>query len=141
MKGQVSVELLVVVGFIVLLFIPLLLFVYYKAGELNRGIQMLQGRLLSSKLAFIANSLGYLGDGSSLKAEFLLPDQVSKLEFKDYAESGSTGGEVLITLQDGSQVSQVTQFPLSSAQSYGGGANYKLEFLSENGKIMVSPSN
>ena len=135
-KGQVSVELLVVIGFVVVLFIPLLIFVYYKTNELNKDIDGLQSRLLSSKLAFIANSLGYLGGGSSMKTEFLLPDRVSTLQFRPLGD----GGEVLITLNDGSQVSQVTEFPFESPAIYQGGINYKLEFVSNGGEITVRPS-
>ncbi len=136
MKGQVSTELLVIIGFVVLLFIPLVLYVYYKTAELNMGIEGMQSRLLSSKLAFISNSLGSMGSGNSLKVEFTLPERVHSLEFKPLG----TGGKVLITLQDGSQVSQVTRFPFSSNQTYGGGINYKLELVSDNGTITVTPS-
>lgn len=136
-KGQVSVELMVVIGFIIMLFIPLIMLIYYKASELNTDIEGLESRLLVSKLAFISNSLGYMGDVNSLKAEFLLPEKVRSLEFKRLGQ----GGEVLITLKDGSQISQVTKFPFNSEKKYSGGSNYKLEFYSYGGEIIVTQSN
>ena len=136
-KGQVSTELLVVIGFVVLLFIPLIMLVYYKTSELNRDIDGMQSRLLTSKLAFIANSLGYMGSGNALKSEFTLPDRVRTLEFRPL---GAGGGEVLITLSDGSQVSQVTSFPFDSPAKYSGGNSYKLEFFSNGGVIYVKSS-
>ncbi|MDD5337624.1 MAG: hypothetical protein PHS02_04025 [Candidatus ainarchaeum sp.] len=136
MKGQVSTELLVVIGFVVLLFIPLIMVVYYKTNELNRDIGGMQSRLLTSKLAFIANSLGYLGSGNSLKSEFSLPEGVRTLEFNTLGN----GGEVRITLADGSQISQVTSLPFDSPGEYAGGGSYKLEFLSKGGKIYVTKS-
>ncbi len=135
-RGQVSTELLMIIGFVVLLFIPLVLFVYYKTSELNIGIEGLESRLLSSKLAFISNSLGSLGDGNSLKVEFTLPAHVRTLEFRSIGE----GGEVMITLVDGSQLSQVTSFPFNSSRIYMGGTAYKLEFLSQNRMISVMQS-
>ncbi len=135
-KGQVSTELLVIVGFVVLLFIPLVLFVYYKTGELNGGIEGLEGRLLSSKLAFISNSLGSMGDGNYMKVEFSLPERVHTLEFRSVGQ----GGEVLMTMDDGSQVSQVTRLPFNSTRMYAGGLSYKLEFRSEGGLVQVSQS-
>lgn len=136
MKGQVSTELLVVVGFIVLLFIPLVLFAYYKTGELNAGIEAMQSRLLSTKLAFIANALGSLGDDNSLKVELALPERVRSVQFRELG----AGGEVLVTMDDGSEISQVTRFPFSSNESYAGGVDYKLEFVSKNRTIFVTQS-
>lgn len=135
-KGQVSVELLVVIGFIIVLFIPLIIFVYFKTAQLNADIGGMQSRLLVSKLAFISNSLGYMGDANSLKVEFLLPEGVKSLEFRSLGQ----GGEVLITLRDGSQVSQVTGFPFAAGKPYPGGSNYKLEFYSQGGSISVRES-
>jgi hypothetical protein len=138
-KGQVSTELLVIVGFVVLLFIPMVLFVYYKTGELNTGIEGMEGRLLASKLAFISNALGSMGDNNALKVEFTLPARVRTLEFRRW--DPGLGGEVLITMKDGSQISQVTTFPFESNRTYTSGLAYKLEFLSQGGEILVTPSN
>ncbi len=134
--GQVSLEFMVIIGFIIMLFIPLVFFIYYKTSELNNGIEGLESRLVSSKLAFISNSLGFLGDRNSLKVEITLPEMVRSLEFNTLGE----GGEVLITMKDGTQISQVTSFPFAGTGSYAGGAVYKLEFISQNGTIYVLPS-
>ncbi|VVB98573.1 Uncharacterised protein [uncultured archaeon] len=139
MKGQVSTELLVIVGFVVLLFIPMVLFVYYKTGELNNGIEGMQSKLIASKLGFIANALGSMGDNNALKVEFTLPERVRSLEFRKWTPG--EGGEVLITLNDGTQISQVTAFPFESNRTYDSGLSYKLEFLSQGGEILVTPSN
>lgn len=132
-KGQVSTELLVIIGFVLMLFIPLLFYTYYKTRELDLEIAGMESRLISSKLAFIANSMGSLGDGNSIKIEVSLPAHVRTLNFINH----STGGEVKIILWDENQISQVTTFPFNETNSYSGGANYKLEFISNNGKITV----
>lgn len=135
-KAQVSVELMVIISFVVLLFIPLVLFVYHKTTELSAGIEGMESRLLSSKLAFIANSLGSMGDQNSLKIEVTLPQTVRQLSFSKLGN----GGEALITMKDGNQISQITIFPFESNRNYSGGASYKFEFVSQNGTIQVSTS-
>lgn len=135
-KGQISTELLVIIIFIIMLFIPAIIYVYYKTTELNENVESLKAKLFSSKLAYTANSLGFMGEGNALKVEFTLPPSVRSLEFKDWGQ----GGEVLITLNDGTQLSQFTKFPLKSSDTYPGGADYKLEFVSENGEISIYPS-
>ncbi len=132
-KGQVSIELLAIVGFIMLLFIPLILFMHYKTNEMNVNMASSQSFFISSKLASIANSVGSMGDGSALKVEFILPAQVKTLYFGKLGN----GGEVMFVMNDGSQISQITRFPFNSTRNYSGGAGYKLEFLSQNGSILV----
>ncbi len=134
-KGQISIELMTIIAFVVLLFIPLVLFVYYKTSELNAGIEGMESRLISSKLAFMANALGSMGDENALKAEISLPPSVRTLEFKNL----TSGGEVLVTLTDGSQISQITIFPFKYSK-YSGGASYKLEFVSQGGAVSVAQS-
>jgi hypothetical protein len=135
-KGQVSVELFVVIGFVLLLFIPLIFLMYYKTSQLNTDISGMEGRLISSRLASIANSVGSLGDGSALKAEFTLPAGASRIEFR----SLGTGGEVFLRMDDGSTYSDVTVLPLSSDVNCTSGITYKLEFLATGGKIKISQS-
>lgn len=137
LRGQLSMELMIIIGFIVLIFIPLIVFVYYKSAAINSDVDGLQAHLLSTKLAYAANSLGSMGSGSALKMEFSLPATISTLEFRRVGD----GGEVIITKPDGSQISQVSRFPFASMKNYSGGSNYKLELYSDNGTIYVRPSN
>lgn len=135
-RGQVSTELLVIVGFIVLLFIPLMVMIYFKSAQLNSDLGDIQSRLLVSKIAFAANSIGSMGSDNALKLEIYLPNSVKTLEFR----SEGSGGEVLINSTDGSQISQVTKFPFNAPQSYPGGVGYKFEMSSDHGIITVAKS-
>ena len=137
-KGQVSTELMIIIGFIIIIFIPMVVILYYKSAEISLDMDGLQNKLVASKLAYAANSLGYMGPGSALKIEFFLPLSVNTINFR----SAGSGGEVTIYRKDGTQISQVTGFQLNATPSnYSGGNNYKLEFYSKNGQIFISPSN
>ncbi|MBU0586482.1 hypothetical protein KJ780_03150 [Candidatus Micrarchaeota archaeon] len=136
-KAQANMELMIIVGFIILLFIPLIVLVYYKSEEINSDIEAMHARTLSSKLAYATNSIGAMGDGTALKMEFYLPRNVQTLEFK----SLGSGGEVLINMSDGTQISQVTRFPISSPRVYMGGMNQRIELYSENSQVKVRIAN
>lgn len=129
-------ELLIIVGFVMLLFIPLILIVSHKTNEMDVDMKASQSHLILSKFTYIANSLGSMGEGSALKFELTLPEQVKTLHFRALGD----GGEVMLTTNDGSQISQITRFPFNSTQNYSGGTAYKFEFLSQNGYIVISLS-
>ena len=61
MKGQLSIELIVIIGLVLVIFIPLLVMVYYKSNEANEEIALHQAELSVFRLAYLANSVGSLG--------------------------------------------------------------------------------
>lgn len=111
MRGQVSTELLIIVGLILVLFIPVLITIYLKAAEANDRIASLQASIALSRLASTANAVGSLGGGAYAVAELYVPGQVQSIEFNPLGE----GGEIVFSIRqqnETSEVVDVVKFPL-----------------------------
>ncbi len=112
-KGQVSTELLVIVALVLLIFIPLLVLVYFKANEANQQIASYQAELAVSRVASLANSVGSLGTNTTVVTDVYVPPNT--VVFKT-APAGR-GGEIDLTVntpQGDTDVVDIVNFPLAS---------------------------
>ncbi len=136
MKGQVSTELLVIVGLILLIFIPLLVLVYVKANEANQQIASYQAELTVTRIASLANSVGSLGTETSVMTDVYLPPNTVNLTT---VSSGSgQGGEIVLTVRtsDGdSPIADIIKYPIKNAglvvDSSAAGGRIKVQIRSE----------
>ncbi|MDD2655249.1 MAG: hypothetical protein PHQ80_01110 [Candidatus ainarchaeum sp.] len=122
MKGQVSNELLIVVGFILLLFIPLMSVMYLKLGDANADLSVLQAHFSAARVAYLINAIGYMGEGSSIITEVYVPNNVKRVSIE--------GHEVVFTagLPSGdSDVVQPTDFRISDGRTITSPGRYRLE--------------
>lgn len=140
MKGQVSTELLVIVGLILLIFIPLLVMVYVKANDANQQIAAYQAELTVTRIASLANSVGSLGTETNVVTDVYLPPNTVSL----VAVSSGRGGEVVMTVAGPggeSEITDVIKYPLKDtcpkekpcelANSDAAGGRIKIEIRSE----------
>ena len=145
MKGQVSTELMVVVGFILLLFIPLMFVLYLKLGDVTTDLSVLQAHFSVIRIASLINAIGYMGDGSAIITEVYLPTNVIELQFRSFGDNGGGGEVVLVHFSHGeeSDVSSPTAFQINLEDPQEGGieidqpGRYRLEILNEGGEITV----
>lgn len=143
MKGQVSNELLVVVGFILLLLIPLLYMMYFRMDTIKADLSVLQVHFSVARLAFLVNAIGYMGDGSSMITEIYVPETVDEISFG--------GNEVVFTLKNAgieNEVVNPTAFrmefdpeaePILHEGAGAGGRKYRIEMFNRGGLIVLSP--
>jgi uncharacterized protein (UPF0333 family) len=111
MRGQVSNELLVVVGFILLLFIPLMFVMYLKLGDVNSDLSLLQMHFSAARIAYLINAIGYMGEGSSMITEVYVPENIKRVSFNT--------NEVVFTANvrgADNDVAQPTSFRISAPQ-------------------------
>ncbi|HSB46767.1 MAG TPA: hypothetical protein VLD37_02050 [Candidatus Bilamarchaeum sp.] len=94
-RGQVSTELLVIVALVLLIFIPLLVLVYFKANEANQQIATYQAELAVSRVASLANSVGSLGTNTSVVTDVYVP--ANTVYFKTVASGRA--GEIVLRLR------------------------------------------
>ncbi len=94
MKGQVSTELLIIVALVLLIFIPLITLVYFKANEANQQIGAYQAELSVSRIASLANSVGSLGTDTSVTTDVFIPPNIVELR----TENIGNGAELSLTL-------------------------------------------
>ncbi len=113
-KGQVSTELLITIGVILVLFIPLLFLIYFKAGEVNEQVMQVQAQVIAIRLSELANSVGNAGGNSTVMAEVYIPASVKNISISSFA----TGAEITVhsvTSNGPTDVPGLVKFPVASA--------------------------
>ena len=144
-KGQVSNELLVVVGFILLILIPLLYIMYFKMDAIRTDLALLQVHFAVARIAFLVNAIGHMGDGSAMITEVYVPDGVDSVSI-----GGSSPHEIVFRMQFEGQpndIVQPTAFPIAIndevpavfSQDATGSGRYRVEIANEGGTIVLSP--
>jgi type II secretory pathway pseudopilin PulG len=134
MKGQISTELMVIVALVLLIFIPLLVLVYFKANEANNQMASYQAELAVFRIAYLANSVGSLGTNTSITTDIQIPKNVKYFGTK----STGLGGEItmLVESQEGTtDISTPIKYPLANpgklADQTGAGGWMKVRITSE----------
>jgi type II secretory pathway pseudopilin PulG len=72
-KGQISTELLVLIGLILALMLPVLLYAYGRANVTQDDIAVQKAEFAAQRLARLADSVGYLGGGAAIVDEIEIP--------------------------------------------------------------------
>lgn len=139
-KGQISIELIVVVAVVLAIFIPILITVYFKGLEIGEGISIAQARLAVSRLASLSNSIGNLGEDASAQAIIFIPNNMESLEFKN--APGGAGAEIVIKLETSAglnEISEPVKFKFAEEASFADLSQGMMELkLSSNGeKILI----
>jgi len=132
MKGQVNTELLVIVGAIILFFIPILLTVYFKASESNEQLAEYQTRLAVSRIAYLTNSVGNMGGDSEVIVEVFIPSYVRNIEFRPVGE----GGEIIFRVEregETTEVVEVVRFKIAQQALNPTGSGYMRFRISASG--------
>ncbi len=144
MKGQVSNELLVVVGFMLLIMIPLLYIMFFKMDAIRADLSMLQVHFSVARIAFLVNAVGYMGDGSAMITEIYVPETVESVTI-----GGASEHEVVFTMLSQGETNEIVQptaFPIEigddpvqfAGDDRGGGGRYRLEMENVGGTIVLS---
>ena len=140
MKGQVSTELLVIVGLVLIIFIPLLVLVYLKAREAQTEMAAYQAQIVVFRLAYLANSVGSLGTETTVYTDVYIPKNTLSLT----ATNIGNGAEIQLKMQteEGeSDIVEIVRYPLTETSetdllqqpgSYGW-ARYEISSVYEGG--------
>jgi uncharacterized protein (UPF0333 family) len=78
-KGQVSLEAIVIVTFVLLLMIPLLLMLLDRFFEITQKFEIIKGKILVSKITSAINNVIAMGPNSSSKIEIEIPGNIKNL--------------------------------------------------------------
>jgi len=80
-KGQVSIELMVIIGFVVLLLMPVLFSLYYRTNQANEQLSLAQADLVATRLASTIDVVGTTL-GSSIITEAIIPNGVKSIKIE-----------------------------------------------------------
>jgi len=112
-KGQISTELLIVVGLVLVIFIPLLVLVYFKAGEAQTEMAAYQAQLVVFRIAYLSNSVGSLGTETTVYTDLYIPRNTISLRTMNTGD----GAEVQLKLQGDqgeTDIAEVIRYHLTS---------------------------
>ncbi|MBU0591802.1 hypothetical protein KKF81_06680 [Candidatus Micrarchaeota archaeon] len=144
MKAQVSTELLIIIGFVLLLFIPLLGLVYFKSSEANQQIGAYQAELAVFRLASLANSVGSLGTDTIVYTNVYIPKETIELRT---VQSGMAS-EIVLEIQTPTgptEIVEIVKYPMNSygtlvdSESAGGWMKVQIssEYDDEQGAVIT----
>lgn len=109
-QGQVSTELLIIIGFMLLLLLPLLIYSYSRVSIANEDIAAQKAEAAASRLAHLSDSVGYLGGAAAIMEEVEMPPNLKSI---------AVGGHDIIILVDSSsgkkQIVKTSAFNLTSS--------------------------
>ncbi|MFP3949473.1 MAG: hypothetical protein ACLFUZ_00050 [Candidatus Micrarchaeia archaeon] len=138
MRGQVSNELLVVIGFILLILIPLLYIMLFKMDAIRADLALLQVHFSVARISFLVNAIGHMGDGSAMITEIYIPETVESAQISEH--------EVIFTMLSAGEINEVvrtTQFPMEDEEGFLGSelgtGKYRVEMFNEGGTVIISP--
>jgi len=101
-KGQVSTELLIILGFVVLLMIPLLLLAYSKSSQLMDEMSIAQADIAASRLVHTVEAVGNTGNNASIITEISVPPGV-----QSFSVVGNR--EIVFTVRKGSALTEIVK--------------------------------
>lgn len=79
MRGQISAEILILVGLMMALLVPLLLYSYGRANTAKEDLSVQKAEFAAQRLASLANSVGYLGGDAAIIEEIELPSDARSI--------------------------------------------------------------
>ena len=78
-RGQMSTEILILVGMALFLLLPVLLYAYGRANVSGEDLSTQKAEFAAHRLASLADSVGYLGGASAVIDEIEIPPYVNSV--------------------------------------------------------------
>ena len=128
-RAQISTEVLILVGLMLALLVPLLIYSYNRA-EIARGdLSVQKAEFAAERLAAVSNSVGYLGGATKMIEEIEMPQHMKRVYVNNHdivIEVYSSGGV--------KQIVKTTDFELESPHGFG------LENITAGGTYFIEAS-
>ncbi len=145
-KGQVSTELAVVFGFILIFMLPILFSVYFKISESSQEISISQADFVAGRLARTVNMVGTLGEPSSIVAEVHVRAYVSGIRINSYQNGVGEIVFIMSTSHGDTEIVKKTDFPVTGEgreSEWNSGGTYYMEVAANqtDGMVHIRPFN
>ncbi|MFA6907697.1 MAG: hypothetical protein WC263_02620 [Candidatus Micrarchaeia archaeon] len=109
-RGQMSTEILILVGMALFLLMPVMLYAYGRANVSGEDLSTQKAEFAAHRLASLADSVGYLGGGAKIIDEIEIPPYVKSV--------GVSGRDIVIEMDSAGGKKQIvagSSFVLSQA--------------------------
>ena len=104
-RGQIGIEVMAIIGFMILLMLPLIYALLTQAGSFNEGAAVAKAAENVARLAAVANQVGGMGPGSKVVVQVDMPEGVTAASASALGEP--YGGELSFTLNTRAGLTQV----------------------------------
>jgi uncharacterized protein (UPF0333 family) len=109
-KGQASIESLMIIGFAVLLFTPIMLYLYLQSSGASNSIDVMEVNAALSQLATSSSLVNSGSEGSAIFAKIAIPSTVSSVGSRQLCSNGRCITEFVAHLaNNGGEMTQVAQ--------------------------------
>jgi hypothetical protein len=108
MKGQTSVESLLIVGFAILLFIPILMFIYLQSSSASNSVNIMEVNAALSQLSTSASLINSGSEDSAIFAKVTIPATVKYVDSRQLCKGDKCITEFVAHFYDGTEMTQVT---------------------------------
>ncbi len=102
-KGQVSTEMLALVGLMMLLLLPLLFYAHGRSNTAGEDIAVQKAEFAVQRLASAADSVGYLGGAAGVVEEIEIPANVKSIAL------GPNGHDIVLEVDSSSGKKQLVK--------------------------------
>ena len=115
-RGQISIELVITVGFALLLIIPLTILLYDHTMRTYENVNNNQAGLIARKITDTANSVYYLGQPTSTTLKVYMPENIASIAIN--------GREIVFLGDDDSEIVSTANINMSGNLSSSSGLRY-----------------
>jgi uncharacterized protein (UPF0333 family) len=98
-RGQAAVEYAILVGFVMVLLIPLIYLFYSQSSDTSVQVNSQQLRLVGQKIVDNSESVFYLGEPSKLSFKIYIPENIKQVDV--------TGHSIIFTTSAGPGESEI----------------------------------
>ena len=98
-RGQMSTEILILIGMALFLLMPVLLYAYGRANVSGEDLSVQKAEFAAHRLASLADSVGYLGGGAKVIDEIEIPPYVKSV--------GVSGRDIVIGMDSAGGKKQI----------------------------------
>lgn len=115
-RGQVSIELIITVGFALLMIIPLTVLMFEHTAQTYKNVNNNQAGLIARKITDAADSVYYLGYPSSLTLKVYMPENIEFINV--------SGRELVFYDKSGSEIVSISKINLTGSLSSSSGLRF-----------------
>ena len=107
MKGQVSVETIMIIALVLMIFIPILLLLYVSSGGAFSSVNSMEVNAALSQLASSSSIINSGAEPSAIFAKVFIPTSVKSITTSQLCNATTCITEFIANMKDGTQMVQV----------------------------------
>ena len=132
MKGQLSLEVLLVLGLVFVFLVPVLFYFFYQSMVVSQHISQEYSLQWILDMEHVIENVYYGGPGTKIVMDEILPSKIKQIQVRN-----SKGTYLIYVFEDGTEI--VSYFPMKVvlAGSWDKLSSFKLTVENQNGTVVI----